>query len=344
MVIYLKKDEGKQVPATIKDLARETGLSLATISKYLNGGNVLPRNKELIDESIERLSFRVNTLARGLKTSRTMTVGVIIPEFSAIFFSTIAGGIEDALNRNGYGILLCDSHSKHSGETDAVEFLVDKQVDGIIAVTGYDGMTSFASARKRNVPVVLIDNVPPNRVYDVVTTDNLNASREATSYLLSMGHRKCGILCGPEGIYTARERLAGYLDAYRRIGCEPDMRLVEATEYSMKGGYEGFFKLYERNPDITAVFATSYDITVGAIMALQQKQIAIPEQLSFVGFDDILLTDVIRPRLTLVSQPMHRIGTVAANHLRKLMTGAEPSGKMITVNNKLILGESVRRI
>jgi DNA-binding LacI/PurR family transcriptional regulator len=205
------------MPATIKDLARETGLSLATISKYLNGGNVLPRNKELIDESVERLSFRVNTLARGLKTSRTMTVGMIIPEFSAIFFSTIAGGVEDALSRNGYGILLCDSHSKCRGEIDAVEFLVDKQVDGIIAVTGFDGMTSFTSARKRNVPVVLIDNVPPIRIYDVVTTDNLNSSREATDYLLSMGHRKCGILCGPREIYTARERLGGYLDAYRHM-------------------------------------------------------------------------------------------------------------------------------
>jgi LacI family transcriptional regulator len=273
-----------------------------------------------------------------------MTVGMIIPEFSAIFFSTIAGGVEDALSRNGYGILLCDSHSKCRGEIDAVEFLVDKQVDGIIAVTGFDGMTSFTSARKRNVPVVLIDNVPPNRIYDVVTTDNLNSSREATDYLLSMGHRKCGILCGPREIYTARERLAGYQDAYRRIGCEPDMQLVEVTEYSMKGGYDGFFRLYERRPDITALFATSYDITVGAIMAVQSQHIAIPEQLSFVGFDDILLTDVIQPKLTLVSQPMHRIGTVAANHLRKLMTGAESGGKTITVANKLILGESVRRI
>ena len=339
------------MPSTIRDLARETGLSLATISKFLNGGNVLPRNRTLIEESIERLSFRVNTLARGLKTSRTMTVGVIIPQFSAIFFSTIAGGVEDALSHNGYGILLCDSHSKHQDEasklrceTNAVEFLVDKQVDGIIAVTGFDGMTSFTSARKRNVPVVLIDNVPPNRIYDVVTTDNLNASREATSYLLSMGHRKCGVICGPGEIYTARERLAGYLDAYRRIGLEPDMQLVEVTDYTIKGGYEGFFRLFERRPDITAVFATSYDITVGAIMAVQNKQIAIPEQLSIVGFDDILLTDVIRPKLTLVSQPMNRIGTVAANHLRKLMTGAESGGKTITVTNKLILGESVRRI
>ena len=222
--------------------------------------------------------------------------------------------------------------------------MLSKQVDGIIAVTSFDGMTSFTSARKRNVPVVLIDNVPPNRIYDVVTTDNLNSSREATDYLLSMGHRKIGILCGPKEIYTARERLAGYLDAYRRIGCEPDMQLVEVTEYSMKGGYDGFFRLYERRPDITALFATSYDITIGAIMAVQNKQLAIPEQLSFVGFDDILLTDVIRPRLTLVSQPMHRIGTVAANHLRKLMTGAESGGKTITVINKLILGESVRKV
>lgn len=332
------------MPATIKDLARETGLSLATISKYLNGGNVLPRNKEMIEESIERLNFRVNTLARGLKTSRTMTVGVIIPEFSAIFFATIASGIEAALSRNGYGILLCDSHSKQRKETAAVEFLLDKRVDGIIAVTSFDGMTSFNSARKRNVPVVLIDNVPPNRIYDVVTTNNLDASREATAYLLSMGHRKCGILCGPKEIYTARERLAGYLDAYRCSGCEPDMQLIEVTDYSMKGGYDGFLRLYERRPDITAVFATSYDITVGAIMAVQNKRISIPEQLSFVGFDDIMLTDVIRPRLTLVTQPMHRIGAVAAAHLRKLMAGAQPSGKTIMVTNRLIPGESVRRI
>ena len=332
------------MPSTIKDLARETGLSLATISKYLNGGNVLPRNKELIDESIERLSFRVNALARGLKTNRTMTVGMIIPEFSTIFFSTIAGGVEDALSRNGYGILLCDSHSKQRTEIEAVEFLIDKQVDGIIAVTSFDGMTSFNSARKRNVPVVLFDNVPPNRIFDVVTTDNLASSREATSYLLTMGHVKCGVICGQNEVYTARERLAGYLDAFRRIGLEPDMDLVEVSEYSLNGGYEGFMHLYERRPDMTAVFATSYEITIGAIMAVQKMRISIPDQLSFVGFDDILLSEVIRPKLMLVSQPMHRIGSVAANHLRKLMTGVEPSGKTVVVTNKLIMGESVSKI
>jgi hypothetical protein len=105
------------------------------------------------------------------------------------------------------------------------------------------------------------------------------------------------------------------------------MQLVEVTEYSMKGGYEGFRRLYERRPDITALFTTSYDVTIGAVMAAQNMQIQIPEQLSFVGFDDILLTDVIRPKLTLVTQPMHRIGSAAANHLRKLMLGGGPGGK-----------------
>ncbi len=196
--------------------------------------------KKSIDQAIEKLDFRVNTLARALRTNRTMTVGVIIPEFFGLFFTTVAAGIESALSRHGYGILLCDSHSTLRGERDAVEFLVNKQVDGIIAVTSFNDMTTFSSARKRNVPVVLIDNVPPNRIFDVVTTDNLNASREATSYLLSMGHVKCGVICGQNEIYTARERLAGYLDAFRRIGLEPDMGLVEVSEYSLNGGYEGF--------------------------------------------------------------------------------------------------------
>ncbi len=332
------------MPSTMKDLARETGLSLATISKYINGGNVLERNKKSIDEAVEKLDFRINTLARALKTNRTMTVGVIIPEFSNLFFTTIAAGIESTLSRHGYGILLCDSRATRRGEQDAVEFLVNKQVDGIIAVSSYDGMTTFSSARKRNVPVVLFDNVPPNRIFDVVTTDNLNASREATSYLLSMGHVKCGVICGQNEVYTARERLAGYLDAFRRIGLEPDMGLVEVSEYNLNGGYEGFMRLHERRPDMTAVFATSYDITIGAIMAVQKLRISIPEQLSFVGFDDILLSEIIRPRLTLVSQPTHRIGSVVANHLRKLMTGVEPAGKTIVVTNRLVMGESVLKI
>ena len=103
------------MPATMKDLARETGLGLATISKYLNGGNVLERNKTLIDDAIRRLDFRVNTLARGLKTNRTMTVGVIIPHFSGLFFTMVAAGVEDALGKHGYGIVLCDSETKRGG-------------------------------------------------------------------------------------------------------------------------------------------------------------------------------------------------------------------------------------
>ncbi len=344
VVSFRKRAERVRMPATMKDLARETGLGLATISKYLNGGNVLERNKTLIDDAIRRLDFRVNTLARGLKTNRTMTVGVIIPHFSGLFFTMVAAGVEDALGKHGYGILLCDSETKRRGEREAVEFLVDKQVDGIIAVTNDDTMAPFVLARKRNVPVVLIDNVPTSRIYDVVTTDNLNSAREATAHLLSKGHRKCGVICGPGQIYTARERLTGYMDAYRRIGLEPDMDLVETTDYSLRGGYDGFFRLMERRPDMTALFTTNYELTIGAIMAIQKMGVEIPGRLSFVGFDDILLSDVVRPRLTLVSQPVQRIGSTAANHLRKLMTGGEPGGKIIQVTNKLVVGESVREV
>lgn len=132
------------------------------------------------------------------------------------------------------------------------------------------------------------------------------------------------------------------MDAYRRIGLEPDMDLVETTDYSLRGGYDGLSRLMERHPDMTALFTTNYELTIGAIMAIQKMGVEIPGRLSFVGFDDILLSDVVRPRLTLVSQPIQRIGSTAANHLRKLMTGGEPGGKIIEVRNKLVVGESVR--
>ena len=311
----------RKIAATIKDVAKYTGLSIATVSKYINGGNVLENNKVLIEKAIKELDFKVNEIARGLKTNKTMTIGVLIPDFRNIFFTTIVSNIENVLLKNGYSTIICDYKQDTGLEKEKFRFLVNKLVDGIIMVPLENSVRDIGTPPGRNMPVVLLDRPLAGADFDTVLVDNLNASYNAVEHLITKGHKRIGIICGPDGIFTAKERLKGYLRVHEDYSMKIDEALIKKGDYEADSGYRLMNELMDLKNPPSAVFVTNYEMTLGAVMALNDRDIKIPEELSMIGFDNLLAAKVIKPPLTVVMQPMEKIGETAANLILKRING-----------------------
>ncbi len=315
--------------ATIKDIARETGLGFATISKYLNGGNVRSENKLLLDEAISRLGYTMNNTARALKTNKTRMVGIVIPELANLFMTTILTEVEDILRQNGYGVLVTDCRSNPELEKKSVEFLLSKQVDGIINIPISTDGSHLELAHRKGIPVVLVDRYLPIKNVDFIGVDNILAGELATNLLLDAKHKNIAIITGPENLSTAIDRVKGYENALERKGVAVNPNNIIRTDFTIESGYQSMKNLLSNNDDITAVFTTNYEITVGAIIAVNELSVELPSQLSVVGFDNIELSRVISPKLTIVAQPIMDIAIKTAQIMLKRLAGEEQTHSIL---------------
>lgn len=330
---------------TLKDIANRTGLGLATISKYINGGNVLEKNKIAIDEAIKELNYRVNEFARSLKTSKSKTVGIVIPELSNIFVTSIITVIEDILRKNGYSIIVTDCRTDENLEREVVNFLMGKRVDGIICMPVSKSGKFLIQATNEGIPIILIDRLLEDIDADVVMVDNIAASEKAISHLVENGHKEIGIVVGPKDIFTSQERLKGYKKALSKESIQVDSDNVIFSNYTVQGGYESMKSLAANNRKITAVFMTNYEMTLGAIIAINELGIKIPEDLSFIGFDNLQLSKIVKPKLSIVDQPLEEIGKNVANLMLTRLGEKEPgSKKKIQLMTTLIKRDSVVKI
>ena len=329
------------MPSTYKDIQRLTGLSLSTISKYLNGGNVLEQNARAIDKAIETLDFRVNEFARGLKTRRSNTVGILIPELNSTFNTTIIADVEDLLRQKGYGAIVCDCRMDKAREKEALEFLLGKMVDGIINIPCDSSGRHLAGAKQREIPVVLLDRPVSAPGFDTILVDNFTASRRAAGEFARRGHRRAAILCGPKEHYTMRERMRGFDAGLREHGMDRGPQAVVTVEHTIDGGYRGAKELLNQPNRPTAVFCANYEITVGTIIAVNETGLKIPEELSIIGFDDLTLSQLIRPPLAIVSQPMRQMAETAAELLLRRMNGGDREPGVYTLPLSFLNGKSV---
>lgn len=328
----------------MKDIARLTGLGLATISSYFNGGNVREKNRVKIEKAIEELHYEVNEVARGLKTNATKTIGVVIPELNNIFCAEIITGMEDILRSHGYATIVCDCRTDKKLEQEAVEFLIRRRVDGIINMPVDETGAHLKRFQKTGKPIVLIDRKIQEIPCDSVLVDNKKAAEDAMQLFIEKGHRKIGIIGGPEGIFTAEERLEGYYTALKKAGIPIKNSLVYRGDYTIQGGVRGLEQLVRENPDMTAVFVTNYEMTMGAMIGVNELGIQIPEQLSMIGFDNLQFARACRPKLTIVSQPTDRIAKEIARiileHLEKKEERSEEPF-MEKLQTKIMEGKSV---
>ncbi len=334
--------------ATMKDIARMTGLGLATISKYLNGGKVRPKNQKLIEDAVRTLRFVPNEFARSLKTSLSRTVGVVIPELGNQFITSIITTMEDILRQHDYAVIVCDCRTNAKREKDAVSFLMHKRVDGLINMPTDTTGEHLKPALEAKIPIILVDRMLKaySGKVSAVVVDNVDASEKATRHLLEAGHRSIGVILGNEGIYTTQKRREGYLNACAEYGLNPDKDLIRFSDYSMEGGYTQMKALLTLTPRPTAVFVTNYEMTLGAMIALNETACRVPDDISVIGFDKLDLFGAMYPSLTLVKQPQNAIGECVARQILRLLSdpSSEPLNQIITLSTQLYEGSSIKKL
>lgn len=336
------------MPATIRDIKEKTGLSLATISKYLNGGNVLPENRVRIEAAIKELHYEVNEIARGLVTNRTRTVGVVVYSVESLFNGTLLHHIGNALRKERYGILICDSCNDEKIEAENIRFLMHKKVDGIIVVPVSRNAKFLKPAQDAGVPVVLLDRTFPISEFDCVRIDNRMAAFRAVNILIENNHRKIAVICSDnENEYTGYERYKGYLDAMEQAGIEVPPQYRKTGRHSIEFGQKSMRELLQLEDKPTAVFMSNYEITLGAVMALNESGMQCPEDISMLGFDDLILSHLVKPQMHMVVQPMKEMSGKAVeillHHIRSRNKKEEIPVEII-MGTRIREGNSVARL
>lgn len=330
---------------TIYDVAREANVSMATVSRVVNGNpNVKPATRKKVTEAIERLGYRPNAVARGLASKKTTTVGVIIPDISSIFYSELARGIEDIATMYKYNIILSNSDQNKDKELHLLNTMLGKQVDGIVFMSGNVTEAHIEEFQRSPVPIVLAASIEKSETIPAVNIDYEQASFDAVTALVERGNKRIAYVSGPlKEPVNEEKKLAGYKRALHEAGIEYDEELLLEGDYTYDSGIEAYDKIsgMSGNPP-TAVFVGTDEMALGVIHGAQDKGVHIPDQLEVMGFDNTRLAMMVRPRLSTVVQPMYDIGAVAMRLLTKYMNKENVEDHNVVLPHRLEFRDSTK--
>lgn len=328
---------------TIKDLSKYTSLSLGTISKYINGGNVKPANKKLIDEAIEALHYNVNQFARGLRTNQSRTIGIIIPSLENFFCTSLVAYIEEKLYKHQLSVMVCSYQEDSTREQEQLKFLQMKNVDAIVIVPTNNSKTAelVSEIIKSGTYCVAVDRKLVGVDCDTVEINNFEIAKDVTKLLIAKGHTRIGFLGTGQTTLTAIERYNGYRDALEENELEFDPKLVKFGNNFTNGAYRVAKELLTMPKRPTALFATNYDTTLGALNAINELNLTIPEDVSLVGFDNLSVAQIVKPSLTIVAQPMQEIAEKTVDRIIENMYGSDAPCSDIVLKGYIVYGKSV---
>lgn len=328
---------------TIYDVAREASVSMATVSRVVNNNpNVKPQTRKKVFEAIERLGYRPNAVARGLASKKTTTVGVVIPDISNAIFAEVARGIEDIANMYHYNIILCNADKKKDKEIRVINTLLEKQVDGLLFMGGAVTEDHIQAFKTSSVPIVLCATTDVTDTYPSVDIDHIEAAEDAVSTLIQNGHRRIAMISGTlQDPSNGFARYQGYKNALEKAGIPFNEELVRIGNYRYESGMEVTQHFLELQDKPTAVFAANDEMAIGAIHAIQDKGLRVPEDVSVISVDNVRMASMVRPLLSTVAQPMYDIGAVSMRLLTKLMKKESVMNSRVILPHEVILRQSV---
>jgi LacI family transcriptional regulator len=318
-----KKSRPKKA-ASISDVARESGVSIFTVSAVVNNkSHVGKALRERVEAAIQKLNYRPNLIARSMIKQKTQTIGMIVPDIANPFFPMVVRGAEDAALKQGYNLLLCNSDDSLAKEESAVELLLSKRVDGIL-LTKAAG--DFSPALRQmieevNIPFVLVMRTYPQLTKDAVISDDYQGAYEAVCHLARSGRRRIGLVSGPLKISNAKERFRGFRRALEVNGLPYEPALVVEGDYRIESGFRAGHSLLSHGPD--GIYVANHLMTIGLLKAVDEMGLRCPEDFGLVSFDDYPWLGVFRPRLTTVELPKHQLGSEAAELLIQRISGNE---------------------
>jgi LacI family transcriptional regulator len=324
---------------TIRDVAREAGVSIKTVSRVVNKEpNVNPATAARVSEVVERLNYRPNEMARRLKGYRSRTIGLMVDDISNPFMATCAQAIEGVAWEHGYALILCDSHADLQVEGAYIGLLMQRQIDGLLLVPAYGRNVHLKTEQQAGLPIVAFDRPAEGVQTDTVLVQNRAGAREATEHLIWHGHERIAFVGDVRHFYTARKRLEGYKEALKAANLKPINKL---DVHSIELGEKVTKSFLDASDPPTALFAANILTALGALRATEHLGIRVPEDLALIGFDDFELSPVLRPRFTLVQQPTAELGRRAAEMLFDRLNGeGRPEPQRLVLPTELVVRES----
>ncbi|KAJ53428.1 LacI family transcriptional regulator [Clostridium tetanomorphum] len=334
---------------TIEDVAKEAGVSITTVSRVIN--NNYPVKKETrkkVEEAIEKLKFNPNVLARGLINQKTDTVGIIVPSTTNLFFPTVVKGIDNVLKKQGYNIYLCDTDNSEKEEVRYVKSLLGRVVDGIIIIDPqtFNMKNGFFEEISRQVPLVCINGYNKNINCNFVLNNEETGAIEAMEYLISLGHKKIAFIRGEKSYsYDLKEKV--YKDILKKYGYDQHQEIINIGYGNSYDTVDTTMKYIEDLLNLktcpTAFFACNDIMALGTLNACKKKGLDVPEYVSIVGFDNIIISRLSQPKITTVDQNMYQLGKYAAEMLLNIINTQSKKVDRIILNTKLIMRDSCKR-
>ena len=323
----------KTTSVTIKDVAQLSGVSPMTVSRVINvSQRVSPETRRRVEQAISELGYVPSRLARGFSRQRTGTLALIVPDVANPFFTAIVRAAEDVARRAGYRIILCDTRGDLRIEREVIEEMIAHRVEGIaIAPVSDRSKGHLLRLAKFGVPFVLVDRTVPGIDVDAILGDSVGGAHQLVEHLISLGHRRIGFIVESDEVSTARDRRRGYESALSAAGVVLDPAIVAKATVDPSGGFEGMQRLLQLDDPPTAVFTVNNLVALGAIEAVREAGLEVPDDVALVCFDDIEYASRLNPFLTVMEQPAEAFGTLGTQLLLDRIEGRGPERKRMVV-------------
>ena len=327
---------------SIKDVAEAAGVSTATVSRVLsNGLHVRPEVRERVMAAVERLGYRPNLVARSLRAQQSNTIGLIVSDISNPFFTALSRAVEDTAYEQGFSVLLCNTDEDPEKEAIYLNLMRDTSVAGAIMSPTRKTVANFAESNLP-LPIVVVDRFISNGDVDTVLLDNVDAAYRLITHLIERGYRRIAALCSE--MSTGLERQVGYEKALRAHGLAPKSEYMKYVPPKSEAGYAATLKMLDVAEPPDALFTINSLIAEGALQAIRERNLTIPDDIALVTFDDTTWSSLVQPPITLIAQPTYEIGKTAAELLiQRIADPGRPTRQVILKGQLLVRGSSAPR-
>ncbi|MBN2394789.1 MAG: LacI family DNA-binding transcriptional regulator [Anaerolineae bacterium] len=326
---------------TIQDVAEAAGVSRQTVSRAINNrGEISPETRAQILRLAEEMNYRPSSIARGLATQHTGTLGLIVPDVANPFFAEVALGAEHEAYAAGYNVFLCNTNEDPQREIAVLRSLEEKRVDGVILCSSRVDDDTLREALGHHASVVLVNRRLNGDDFGCVIIDDEKGGHDITRHLLNTEHRAIGFLSGPPASRSGQKRMAGYCAAMAEAGIACDPEWMRPCSPSVEGGHEVAKALLNDHPEITALFCYNDLVAIGALQASQDLELAIPDALAIVGFDDIPLAALVTPPLTTCRVSRYEMGAQAMDMLLERVKGCTTECQQVLIQPELVIRAS----
>ena len=329
-------------PMTIRQIAELAGVSIATVSRVMNGRNdVSPETRELVRRVIREHGYSANRSARGLSAGRSGLIGVLVPLVYPAYFSGILAGATEALSERDLRAVLSPTGHEHDREVSLIDRLMHGLTDGALIVNPEESSDELEHLLDRHYRFVVIDPLMPlDERIPSVSAAHMTGAHLAMQHLLELGHRRIAAITGPTGWVATEDRRRGYHAALAAAGILPDPELEIRGDFEIRGGVAAAARLFELPEPPTAIFAFNDNLAIGAVQAARARGLRVPEDVSIVGFDDVEHATIVSPPLTTVRQPLAEMGRTAVSLLSRLVEGQQFETLHVELGTRLVVRDS----